>query len=85
MALILIEETRDREIEDAMQWEVADFKEATRKVMEYLFRKDDVTFATNVILKWTDHPFARVKVPPFNVREYHGPVGTWTDFMYREM
>lgn len=85
MSLVLIEETEDREISDAYQWAVEDFTEATQKVMEYLYGLGEHQFSTEVILRWCDGPHMVGKEQPFNIRVYHGPVGTWTDFMYRVM
>lgn len=83
MPRLIIKEYADRVCVGTTEHSVSDFTEASVRLVRDLWDTSSLDAATEVLAKWFTGPIMVGDDYGFDVRQYDGPVGSWTDFLYR--
>lgn len=84
---LIINEYSGREIIATQVFPGETFQEVTEHLVNDLMNTATVKYTTSVLTKWFGGQHFADSSPgdekPFDIREYDGPVGTWTDYLFR--
>lgn len=85
---LIIEKYSGGEITFTMEFpEQETFQEVTWDLVYDLRNLSTTDYMTNVLTKWFEGRHFADSSPgdekPFDIREYDGPVGAWTDYLFR--
>jgi len=83
MPQLIIKEYADRVCVDTAKHEASDFAKASAWLVRNLWNTSSPEYSAKLLAKWFTGPIMVGDDYGFDVRQYDGPVGSWTDFLYR--
>jgi len=83
MPQLIIKEYADRVCVGTTEHDVSDVTEASVRLVHDLWDTSSPEYSAEVLAKWFAGPFMVGDDYGFDVRQYDGPVGQWTEFLYR--